>query len=178
MNRFTINNAPIWAGLLLSCFAGAAVAHADPCAGMPPEQAGRKQVLFSKLYAYDGCDQTLEKCLAFKTPHFSVRRAAADVCRRIRKGESDKAIAQALDNRAESLLPGLTTAKIATDPRMRIGDPSAPVTLTVYACTRCPFCKVLLPQLFVAVTTGSLKGRANVQFWLLMGKSRNCNKHS
>ena len=158
--------------LLLGVAEKAAQADAScPCIGLTTEQSARKQALFQKLYAYDGCDQTLDKCLQMKTPHPSVRRAAADVCRRIRKNESDKDIAVALEKRAESLLPGLTVAKIESDPRMLIGDPKAPVTLAVYACTRCPFCKVLVPALFHAVKEGSLKGKVKVQFRLFPIKS-------
>ena len=168
-NRLTI----LFAMLLALCSA-ATPARAEapcPCAGMTADQSARKQALFKKLYAYDGCDQTLEKCLAMKKPHFSVRRAAADVCLRIRKNESDKDIEAALEKRAESLMPGLTVAKIARDPRMLVGDPNAPITLSVYACTRCPFCKVLLPALFREVNEGSLEGKVNIQFRLFPIKS-------
>jgi protein-disulfide isomerase len=42
------------------------------------------------------------------------------------------------------------------------GDPKAPVVLVEYACARCPFCAKLTPQLYDAVTTGALKGKARL----------------
>jgi hypothetical protein len=59
------------------------VAAAGNCAGLTPEQSVRKADLFRKIHAYNGCDQTLDKCLAAKAPHFSVQHLAADVCRLI-----------------------------------------------------------------------------------------------
>jgi protein-disulfide isomerase len=42
------------------------------------------------------------------------------------------------------------------------GDAQAPVAIVEYACARCPFCAKLTPQLYDAVTTGPLKGKARL----------------
>ena len=40
------------------------------------------------------------------------------------------------------------------------------MTVVVYACTRCPFCKVVVPALYAAVTDGPLAGK--VRLYLLI----------
>ena len=47
---------------------------------------------------------------------------------------------------------------------LRAGDPQAPVRVVVYACARCPFCKVLVPGLYQEVTQGKLKGKVRLYF--------------
>jgi protein-disulfide isomerase len=120
--------------------------------------------LFATMRPYDGCDKTFEKCLAPKPPKPVVLRLAEDVCRHIKGGESRKQIEQALGKRAQSMLPVGKPAVIALDPATLAGDPHAPVIAVVYACTRCPFCKVLVPALHEAVTTGTLKGKVRLYF--------------
>lgn len=142
----------------------ATAATAGNCDRLTPEQSAKKAALFQKIHAYNGCDQTLDKCLAVKEPHFSVQHTAADVCRLIKENKSDSEIRRAVSNRAASLLPGIRKAAVEMDMRTLAGDPNAPVTVTVYACTRCPFCKVLVPRLYRAVTGGSLKGKVRVIF--------------
>lgn len=137
---------------------------AGNCDGLTPEQSAKKAALFKKIHAYNGCDQTLDKCLSVKEPHFSVQHTAADVCRLIQEKKSDKEILTAVSKRAASLMPSIKQAKIKTDLRTLAGDPNAPVTLTVYACTRCPFCKVLVPRIYQAATNGSLKGKVRIIF--------------
>jgi protein-disulfide isomerase len=44
------------------------------------------------------------------------------------------------------------------------GDPQAPVIAVVYACARCPFCKVIVPALYEAVTSGPLNGKVRLYF--------------
>jgi protein-disulfide isomerase len=34
------------------------------------------------------------------------------------------------------------------------GNPQAPITLVVFACARCPFCKVIVPSLYQEITQG------------------------
>lgn len=137
---------------------------ADECASLTPEQTARKQALFKKIHAYDGCDQTLDKCTAMKNPHFSVRHTASDVCRMIKAKKSDDEIELAVSKRAQSLMPPLVKPTIRADSRTLAGSPDAKVSVTIYACARCPFCKVLVPRLYREVTQGSLKGKVNIQF--------------
>jgi protein-disulfide isomerase len=61
-------------------------------------------------------------------------------------------------------MPSIKKAAVKKDVRTLAGDPNAPITVTVYACTRCPFCKVLVPRLYREVTGGGLNGKVNVVF--------------
>jgi protein-disulfide isomerase len=116
------------------------------------------------MHPYDGCDQTFDRCLAIKSPHPVVLRLADDICRQIKAGKSRKAIERAMDKRAQSMLSFGKKAAMALDPATRVGNPQAPVTAVVYACARCPFCKILVPALYHAITSGSLKDKVQLYF--------------
>ncbi len=137
---------------------------ANPCDTLTKEQSEQKQRMFKALYLYAGCDETLDKCLR-KTPvHPSARHMASDICRLVKAGKTDAEIKKAMEERAKSLLPPIHKAKILLDPRTTCGEPSAPVTAVVYACARCPYCKILVLRLYEEVTQGSLKGKVKLVF--------------
>jgi protein-disulfide isomerase len=162
MNLRAIGIAWLAGGLWLT--GAARAAEVPACASLPPEARARAEEALAKLYPYDGCDQTFARCLAQPEPAPVVLRLAADVCRRVGEGQDAKAIEHALGKRARSVLPLGKRATIALDEANRVGEPEAPVVIAVYACARCPFCKVLLPELHHEVTAGSLKGKARMYF--------------
>jgi protein-disulfide isomerase len=51
---------------------------------------------------------------------------------------------------------------IALDEATRAGSATAPVTAVVYACARCPFCKIMVPALHQAATNGPLAGKVRL----------------
>jgi protein-disulfide isomerase len=134
------------------------------CDALDPEQQQTKRSLFAALHPYDGCDETFERCLAKKPPHPVVLRLASDVCRHIKAGRSRDEIDRLLARRAQSLLPAGKPATFALDDATLAGDPQAPVRVVVYACARCPFCKVVVPALYREVTEGALEGKAHLYF--------------
>ncbi len=156
-----------WIPALVVCLAGlASVARAQvpACDALPPEVKARAQQALAALYPYDGCDQTFARCLAEQPPAPVVLRLAADVCRRVQAGQAVKDIEHALGKRARSVLGLGKRAAIALDEAWAAGEREARVTLVVYACARCPFCAVIVPQLHHEVTAGRLKGKARMFF--------------
>ncbi|MBK8010719.1 MAG: thioredoxin domain-containing protein [Deltaproteobacteria bacterium] len=150
--------------LLVGAFTPPAFAQAPRCEALAPEHEKTKRMLFAELHPYDGCDETFERCLATKSPHPAVLRQAADVCRLIASGKSRDEIGRALIKRAQSLLPGGKKASFLLDEATIAGDPNAPVQAVVYACARCPFCRVVVLALYREVTEGSLKGKVRLYF--------------
>jgi protein-disulfide isomerase len=134
------------------------------CATLPPGGTALVRELFAALHPYDGCDETLEKCLAASPPAPVVTRMAADICRMVKAGKDRREVERAFDRRARSMTATGAPAAIALDEATRAGDPGAPVVVVVYACARCPFCAVIVPALHREVTAGALKGRARLYF--------------
>lgn len=141
-----------------------ASAQLPACAGLTGPQAQALRQSLAALYPYDGCDQTFERCLALQPVAPVVRRLADDVCRQIKAGRGLAEIERGLARRAQSMLPVGRPATIALDARALAGEPQAPVSVVVYACTRCPFCAVVVPALYRAVTEGELRDKARLAF--------------
>jgi protein-disulfide isomerase len=151
--------------VLLALLAPSAAAARTPkCEALPEEKRALADELLSKLHPYDCCDDTLAACLAAPAPCPLATRLADDVCRMVAAGKGGPEIEAALGRRARSMLPLGAPASIAVDPAATVGDPAAPVVMTVYACTRCPFCKIVVPALHREVTKGALKGKARLAF--------------
>jgi protein-disulfide isomerase len=93
-----------------------------------------------------------------------VLRQANDICRNIVAGKSRDEVEHAFAKRAQSLLPTGKPAAFALDEATLAGEPQAPVRVVIYACARCPFCKVIVPSLYRSVTEGALKGKARIYF--------------
>jgi protein-disulfide isomerase len=140
----------------------AALAQTCACDSLPADDKALAQKLFSTLHPYDGCDETFARCLAAKPPRPVVLRLAADICRQVKEGRDRKEIERGLSKRAQSMLPSGPRAALTLDDAFRAGAPNAPVTLVVYACTRCPFCKVMIQSLYNAVTDGPLAGKVRL----------------
>jgi protein-disulfide isomerase len=132
------------------------------CDALPADKKALAQTIFSALHPYDGCDETFARCLEAKPPKPVVLRLAADICRQVKAGQDRKQIEHALSKRAQTMLPTGPRATLTLDEAFRAGAANAPVTVVVYACSRCPFCKVMVPALYAAVTDGPLAGKVRL----------------
>jgi len=162
--RVALASATSVLGLLSTYVRAEPLDAARDCASLPNESKTVARKVLAELHPYDGCDQTFEKCLARKPLHPIVVRVASDVCRQIKAGKSKGDIERALARRAQSALPMGKPATFVHEDGARAGEPISPVVVTVYACARCPFCKVMVPALHEAVTNGPLKGKARLYF--------------
>ncbi|MBN2575478.1 MAG: thioredoxin domain-containing protein [Deltaproteobacteria bacterium] len=140
------------------------LAQTPDCEALSPEKKTTAREIFSVLHPYDGCDQTFAKCLAARSPKSVVLRLASDICRQVKEGGDRKEIERNLARRAQTMLVTGPRADIVLDDAYRVGSASAPVTVVVYACARCPFCKVMVAALHDAVTDGSLAGKVRMYF--------------
>jgi protein-disulfide isomerase len=143
---------------------GGVNAQTATCNNLSEKGKALSRELFATMHPYDGCDKTFEKCLAQQPPKPVVLRLAEDVCRHIKEGKTHEQIGQSLGKRAQSMLAVGKPAAFALDPATLAGDPQASVVAVVYACARCPFCKVIVPALYEAVTNGPLKGKVRLYF--------------
>ena len=156
--------------LLVACLlvgfepAGSLSAQTPSCDALSDRDRVLAREIFSILHPYDGCDGTFARCLAARPPEPVVLRLASFVCRQTQAGRSRLQIEHALTRRAQSLLPLGRRAQIQLDEATRAGAEHAPVTAVVYACARCPFCRVVVPALHAAVTDGPLAGKVRLYF--------------
>jgi protein-disulfide isomerase len=152
-------------GWLISWFAsGAALAQTPDCDSLPADRKAALRDIFATLHPYDGCDETFARCLAAKPPKPVVLRLASDICRQVKAGADRKQVQQKLAKRAQTMLATGPRATIELDDSMRAGSAAAPVTAVVYACARCPFCKIMVAALYEAVTDGPLAGKVRLYF--------------
>jgi protein-disulfide isomerase len=134
------------------------------CDGLPADKKNVARDLFAVLHPYDGCDETFARCLAAKPPKPVVLRLASDICRQVKAGNERKQIERNLAKRAQTMLPSGPRAAVTLDETVRAGSATAPVTVVVYACARCPFCALMVPALYQAVTGGPLAGKVRLYF--------------
>jgi protein-disulfide isomerase len=134
------------------------------CDAVPADKKTAVNAIFAALHPYDGCDETFARCLLAKPPTPVVLRLASDICRQVTAGAGRKQVEQSLAKRAQSMLPTGPRATIALDATMSAGSATAPVVAAVYACARCPFCKVMVAALHKAVTDGPLAGKVRLYF--------------
>lgn len=147
--------------IALAALGPAVRAQVPDCDGLPEARRAEAALLLGALHPYDCCDAPFASCLVSAACP-SVRRAAAEICRRVGRGEGREAIERALARRAQSMLPGTRPAAVALDEAARAGEAEAPVVVVLYVCPRCPMCQVLAPALERAVTAGPLRGKARV----------------
>ncbi len=152
------------AGLGALFSASASFAQTPVCDALSAKDRAAAARAFEALHPYDECDQTFERCLLEKPPKPLVLRLASDVCRMVREGQTVLQIERALEKRERSLHPVGKRAVVSADSAMAAGDENAPVTVAVFACARCPFCKVVVPGLYREVTQGRLRGKARLVF--------------
>lgn len=142
----------------------------EACSGLDAGLQARAKTLMSGVYPHDCCDDTLWNCLQQQGASRLVTRLAAGVCLRLANGESDKDILREQEKRAASMM-ATGRAAIDTSGVVWAGDATAPVEVVVYACARCPFCSKSIPEIYEAVVTGHLKGKARLGFRLFPVKS-------
>jgi len=153
--------------IMVSLLLAAPVSFGEPastCDGLDAEKQGLYKRLLDTLHPYDCCDETITACLAKQAPCPLATRLAKDVCRLVKSGKSQTDIDHAMLKRAQSMTPISKVASFNPDPEMMAGDFAAPVTVVVYACTRCPYCRVVVPALYRDITEGSLKGKVKLYF--------------
>jgi protein-disulfide isomerase len=140
------------------------LAQTKDCNAVPADKRALLSEIFGALHPYDGCDETFARCLAAKPPKPVVLRLASDVCRQVKAGDDRKQVEHNLAMRAQTMIATGPRATIVLDEAMRAGVATAPVTVVVYACARCPFCKVMVATLYKAVTEGPLAGKVRLYF--------------
>jgi protein-disulfide isomerase len=153
-------------------FAGGGFALEDKCSGLAGEELELANAIKASTYCYDCCDETVSKCLKKKKPCKLAQRLSNEICSRAGKGQSEEKIKSSLERRAKSMMPGAKTYKIDMNGLDTwIGDKDAKVTLTAYMCARCPYCAVITPKLYKAVTKGRLKGKVKIYIRIFPIKS-------
>jgi protein-disulfide isomerase len=148
--------------VLLASLAGAARAQAPGCQALEPAEKAMVNELFATLKPYEGCDDTFAKCLAAPKPSPVVLRHANHLCRLAVLGANKAKLEDLYARRKKSMTGTPPTATFALDEAARLGDAQAPVTVVMYACTRCPFCRDLVLALHREVTEDDLKGKVKV----------------
>jgi protein-disulfide isomerase len=148
--------------LLQAYLVPAARAHNPACDRLPAEQKKLAGQILQSEHPYDCCDDTIAKCLKRKPACSLAVRLAANICRRVARGEPREKIARALDRRARTALRAGKPASIKLDGVPMAGDPDAPVAVVEYACARCPYCSRITPKLYRAVTEGPLEGKVRL----------------
>ena len=141
-----------------------ALALAAPCQRLNSAQKKIARKIFAATYPYDCCDETLDRCLKQKKVCKLARRLRDDICRRIARNQDPMKIKNALDRRARSMAPVGKKLMADLSGSPAAGAASAPVTVVVYACARCPFCAKVVPDLYRRVTGGGLKGKVKLHF--------------
>ncbi|MFH0903205.1 MAG: DsbA family protein [Pseudomonadota bacterium] len=140
-------------------------ARTPACDSLPQDKKGEAKKLLSQIFSYDCCDRTVAECLAVKPNRCRLAvRLANDICRLLKAGVPAKDTELVLSQRAQSMIPTGARFAFELEDSMAVGPANAPVQVVVYACTRCPFCKQLLPLLFREVATGSLQGKVRLYF--------------
>jgi protein-disulfide isomerase len=164
MRKHSLFSSLIVTSMGVAAFGLARTSQAQSCAcdSLPAADKALAQSIFATLHPYDGCDETFARCLKAKPPKPVVLRLAADICRQVKEGRDRKEIERGLSKRAQSMLPTGARASLTLDDAFRAGEANAPVTAVVFACTRCPFCKVMVQALYSAVTDGPLAGKVRL----------------
>jgi protein-disulfide isomerase len=105
------------------------------------------------------CNTTMSDCLAKKPSCSIAARFHAFLKWLVARDTKSSTIAEELDKRYESLTSA-KTASIDTAAFPVAGDRRAPVLIAGYVSATCPLCHVITRELYAAVTTGPLAGKA------------------
>lgn len=149
-------------GVLL--WAGAASAQTPACDALAGEPRRLAERILASEHPYDCCDDTIARCLQARPTCALAVRLADTVCRRAAAGQDEVRIRRALSRRARSMVGGGAPAEIDLTAAAVVGPDDAPVTVVVYACARCPYCSVLIPQLHRGLAAGSLGDEVRLAF--------------
>jgi hypothetical protein len=107
------------------------------------------------------CNGTLAACMAKKSPCSLATRLHAFVKWLVQRGTSPSTISQELERRYASVT---ATGAVAIDTTVFpiAGDKRAPILICGYVSATCPICHFVTHELYDAVTTGTLKGKARL----------------
>jgi len=158
MIRFTI------AVLGFFIWTGAAGAQTTVCDALTGDEQRLAQRILTSEYLYDCCDETISRCLQAQPRCSLAVRLADNVCRRVAAGHDETRIRRALSRRARSMVGDGSKTEIDLTTAPTIGPADAPVTVVIYACARCPYCTILVPAFYEAITTGELKDEVRIAF--------------
>jgi len=153
----------VFATTIVAAFVSAAhqaQAQTPLCKALDGEAKSVSRYLISTEHPYDCCDDTIEQCLKTRPDCKLPARLANYVCRKAAGGEGKAAIRRSLQKRALSMMRPGRTYRIETKANPAAGISGAKVRMVVYACTRCPFCSIMVPELNREVTSGRLAGKA------------------
>jgi protein-disulfide isomerase len=150
--------------LLISAVSGRVSARSPQCDTLSGQNAILAKELLGTINAYGPCRDTIAKCIDKKKPDPLAVRLADNICRHIKDGESGKKIRKRIALRVRSMDLTVSKASIDLSGFPAAGSSDAGVTVVVYACSRCPFCAKLVPELYKSVTSGKLKGRVKLYF--------------
>ncbi len=150
--------------LIFGFFADAAISHAAPCDGLKGEQQKLAKKIFAATYPYDCCDETLERCLKQKKVCKLAKRLRDNICRRISKGQNKEKIKNSLNRRARSMMPLAKKGSFDLARAPMVGNEKAKVSVVVYACSRCPFCARVVPEVHRLATQSALKNKIKVYY--------------
>ncbi len=154
----------ITAVLGLIIWTGTASAQTPLCDALTGDEHRLAQHILSSEYLYDCCDDTIARCLQEQPRCSLAARLADNVCRRAASGHDETRIRRALSRRARSMVGSGSSAEIDLSTAPSIGPDDAPVTVVIYACARCPYCTILVPALYEAITTGELSDQVRMAF--------------
>jgi len=136
--------------------APAAQAQTPRCDGLEAAEKAAVAELFARLKPYEGCADTFQKCLAAPQPSPLVVRHAAAL------GKDLAALEDSYARRRKSMTGTPPSLTFALDEGARLGEARAPVTVVLYVCTRCPFCREVVLALHREVTEDDLEGKVKV----------------
>jgi protein-disulfide isomerase len=153
----------IAAALLAACLTTPAFAQTPACDALAGPKRALAQKLLETEHPYECCDDTIARCLEASPTCALAVRLANDVCRRVAAGQDETRIRRALSRRARSMTASGMPASIDLSSATIAGDDTAPVTVVVYACARCPYCSNLVPALHAELGR-RLKGIARLAF--------------
>ncbi len=149
--------------LVAGSLAAATVSAQTPtCHALAGRERARAEALLASEHLYECCDGTVAACLAAQPTCRLAPRLAENICRRVAAGQDDARIRRSLSRRARSMVGGSAAAETDLSSAPCVGEPSAPVTVVVYACARCPYCRRLVPALYDEVASGSLQGQVRL----------------
>lgn len=133
-----------------------AAAATPDCDRLDDRERQLAERILASEHLYDCCDATISECLAAQPPCPLAVRIADNVCRRVAAGQDERGIRHALSRRARSMIGGGAPAEVDLGAAPILGPEDAPVTVTIYACARCPYCSKLVPELVRATRTPPL----------------------
>lgn len=152
--------------LLAAALTPVGLARANPkeCRQLKGSDKSMAKQVFSDLKGYGCCTKSLAECLRKAPRCVNTERAAADLCQRIASGDTSVEVREAYQSRMATMSAQTKRYTFDTKGAPIAGNAEAPVTLVEYACATCPACGRVTPELYQAVTTGPLKGKAKLVF--------------